>query len=218
MTLAAEVRGCDDSAVSDYGAHDAPGWHAIDGVFRAAYPAQEPRHWATPPAARALFGGPEALDGISAYEAAHPRPHWHWVTFGLAEFYQKARDDPEWSGYGYELVMRAAPQEVWPGDILRGLANWAHATSTLLGTAQYMDCGEPIVRDGPCVLTGWALIADPVLPGISTPNGRVDFLQVVGLRPEELTYWREHGAQAAVGALSAQFAGDLNTPVRPRLF
>src|SRR3712207_6048111 len=85
---------------------EAPGWEAIEAVFARLYPGQAPRHWGTVMAQRVQFGGPEALDGVSAYAADEPAPHWHWVTFGLTELYSKVGDDPDWSGWGFELTMR----------------------------------------------------------------------------------------------------------------
>ncbi|WP_341729673.1 suppressor of fused domain protein, partial [Brooklawnia sp.] len=61
------------------------GWDAIDSVFDAAYPGQEPQHWGT--LIRWSLGGPDPLDGVSAYRATQPVPHWHYVTFGYSDLY-----------------------------------------------------------------------------------------------------------------------------------
>ena len=85
---------------------EAPGWDAITAAMERLYPGQEkPPHLGTDFHARVVFGGPEVIDGFSAYAATEPVPHWHWVTYGLTELYAKESDDPEWSGYGFELTM-----------------------------------------------------------------------------------------------------------------
>ena len=68
----------------------------------------------------------------SRLTARQPTPHWHWVTYGLTALYDKPEnEDPDWSGWGFELTMRGPvyPREVeevqWPMTILRGLGNHA---------------------------------------------------------------------------------------------
>jgi len=193
---------------------EAPGWDAIDAAFEALYPGQKPEHWGTLLPERVIFGGPEVIDGISAYEATMPRPHWHWVTYGLTDLYHKEGDDPDWSGWGYELVMRAPRDELWPRDALRQIANWAHRTKTLLGAGEYMDVRGPLVAGVPCELAGWATAADRALPTLQTPHGRVEFLDVIGLHPEEIAFWVQRGAEATLERLARTFAGELNVLVR----
>lgn len=49
------------------GSDAAPGWDAIDSRLKEVYGSQEPRHWGT--LVTASLGGPDSLDGISAYES-----------------------------------------------------------------------------------------------------------------------------------------------------
>src|SRR5262245_58672455 len=83
----------------------APGWHAIDAACERLYPDQtEPLHVASaphPPIGEGL------IYGISAYRAKDPA-HWHFVTYGFSELYAKESDDPEVSGWGFELTFRLA--------------------------------------------------------------------------------------------------------------
>jgi hypothetical protein len=71
------------------------GWEAIIAKLTAAYGAQEPKHWGT--VVRYTDGGPDPLDGVSAYRADGPA-HWHFVTFGLSELYAKKSSDATVSG------------------------------------------------------------------------------------------------------------------------
>ena len=134
----------------------------------------------------------------------------HWVTSGLTELYPKESEILERSGWGYELTMRAPADADWPRELLRGLANWADASRTLLHAGEVGSNGGPLFSDRPCELTGWALIEDPALPPIDTPHGRVEFLQVVTLRPEEVERWRELRPE-----LERRSPVELNTLTRP---
>ena len=62
-----------------------PGWEAIDEAFAALYPGVEPAHLATALPARAMFGGPEHLDGISFFPS--PGGYQHLLTYGLSNLY-----------------------------------------------------------------------------------------------------------------------------------
>ena len=86
--------------------NDAPGWDAIDDALRTIYGDQEPRHFGT--IVPFSLGGKDPIYGISAYKVAAPRPYWHIVTYGFSELWQKEWEDPEVSGFGFELTMRVA--------------------------------------------------------------------------------------------------------------
>ena len=85
------------------------GWDAIEQAMSKLYGDQEPKHYGT--LIPYMLGGPDPLDGISAYKAEQPFPHWHIVTFGFSELYDKESDDAELSGYGFELTFRLARVE-----------------------------------------------------------------------------------------------------------
>jgi hypothetical protein len=111
------------------------GWHAIDVALAKCYPGANAAHFAAPlPLA---FGGSDPLNAVSAYdvmplesepsssstdkngvdtepsasedETAPSSHHWHFVTYGFSELFEKSSsNDPEVSGYGFELTMRLA--------------------------------------------------------------------------------------------------------------
>lgn len=194
---------------------EAPGWDAIEAAFLRLYPGQDdPSHWATVFSKRVALGGPEALDGVSAYEAREPAPHWPWLTFGLTELYEKVGEDPERSGWGYELTMRVPARDGEPGTwalhTLQNVANWAHRTERVLRAGQAFDTGKPIVGDEPCDLTGMAFAADSALPPLDTPHGRVELVELIALRPEEAAFAREHGVEELVRAAGRSYTGEFN--------
>lgn len=55
-----------------------PGWDAISARLTQLYPGQEPRHFGT--LISHMLGGPDPLDGISAWRRTDQVPHWHFVT------------------------------------------------------------------------------------------------------------------------------------------
>lgn len=67
---------------------DAPGWDAIDAELSRVYGSAQPEHYA--PDVPSRLGGEEPLDGISAYRGSHPGSHWHLVSYGMSELYEKA--------------------------------------------------------------------------------------------------------------------------------
>ncbi|HEX2086160.1 MAG TPA: suppressor of fused domain protein [Solirubrobacteraceae bacterium] len=194
---------------------EAPGWDAIDAALARLYPGQDdPAHWATLPGTRARLGGPEALDGVSAFAASEPAPHWHWVTYGMTELYAKESEDPEWSGWGYELTMRAprgdeAIPDTWPLMLLKGLANMASRDRRVFRAGDWFDAGSSITGR-PSALTGLAMLADPQLPPLDTPHGRVDFVEVIGLHAREVAYCATRGLDELLRDAGRSYTGEFN--------
>ena len=83
---------------NDFEEPEAIGWDAIDAALTPIYGKQEPRHYGT--ILPAMLGGDDPLQGISVYKNLSPKPHYHFVTYGFSELYEKESDDPEYSGYG----------------------------------------------------------------------------------------------------------------------
>lgn len=144
----------------------APGRDAIDAALGRLYPGAQARHVTF--AASAEPGS--ILHGCAAYPADG---HWHYVTYGLSELYDKSEDDdPEWSGWGFELTFRlergAGEQEApqWPFALLHRAATFVNHRGTLLDEGDSIDVDPVLV-----------FARDPLLGEIATPHGRVVFLQ-----------------------------------------
>jgi hypothetical protein len=120
-----------------------------------------------------------------------PVPHWHFVTYGLSELYAKESDDPEESGYGFELTFRLVcdPDEVdppvWAVNFLQNLARYVFDTGTGFHDGHWMSANGPIAAEAETLICSMAFVFDPELPAIDTPNGQVRFVQVVGLTADE---------------------------------
>jgi suppressor of fused-like protein len=161
-------------------------WDAIDAALNRIYPGVEPVHLAT--VLKYALGGPDPLDGVSIY----PRPdHWHLVSYGLSELYDKESDDPDVSGWGFELTIRVArtadPVEpVWAVNLMQNLARYVFSTGNVFGPGHHLDLNGPIRTDQPeTAIRAIAFAHDPELPPIDTPHGGLEFLQIVGLTLDE---------------------------------
>ena len=116
--------------------HDwAPGWDAIEEEFARLYPGQEPKHYATNMASRAMFGGDEYLDGCSIYE--NSEGFYHLVTFGMSELYtDEEAFGGEYSRWGYEMTIKLKENKaedcLWAIDMLSNLARYTYKTERFL--------------------------------------------------------------------------------------
>lgn len=174
-----------------------PGWEAIDRALAPLYAGQTPRHYGT------LFsyelGGRDPLRGISAYKRSDPVSHWHFITYGFSELFEKESGNAEVSGWGFELTMRVAAEPAaeepppWTLGFLQNLARYVFTSGNAFANGDYMNANGPIASDTDSRLRSMVFAHDPELPPIETPNGRVEFLQVVGVTDdEELAFkqWR----------------------------
>ena len=166
---------------------EASGWDAIDDAFDDLYGGVEPVHVGYIPG---LAGG-SGLQGCSAYRAAD---HWHYVTYGLTELWDKSADaDPEISGWGYEFTLRAPLLEgadtppQWPFTLLEQLAKTTNHGGSVYEVGHRVDLRRPITGEPGTELTALALARDPQIPDlVDSPNGAFAFLQVIGVTADEL--------------------------------
>jgi len=185
------------------------GWDAINAALRALYPRQEPRHYGT--LVSHTLGGDDPLDGISVYWSENPRPHWHYVTYGFSELYGKQSEDPQESGFGFELTFRLAADAgqdgggtppAWPLNLLQNVARYVFGSGNVFEAGHHLDANGPIALEADTQLRHLAFVADPQLPAIDTPNGRLDFLQMVGLTDDEMAAVRRWSTLGVLDALA----------------
>jgi hypothetical protein len=174
---------------------EAHGWDAITAAFETLYPGQtNPQHYGTLISWR--LGGNDPLDGVSAYDGGD---FWHFVTYGFSDLYEKETQDPEWSGFGFELTMKlkkTASVVLFDTDdaeirnvagILQSLARYVFDSGKCIAPYEYVYTGQTEGFDahGQSKLTGFATLPDAA-GTIETPNGKVEFVCVVGLTDREL--------------------------------
>lgn len=169
---------------------EARGWDAIDAVLQPIYGNREPYHVGT--VVPYALGGPDPIHGISAYKNAEPVPHWHFVTYGFSELWAKDSSDPEVSGFGFELTFRPTCKARdrkppnWALNFLQNLGRYVFETGHGFGVGHTMPLNGPIELGSSTHIHAVSFALDPLLPPIATPNGRVEFLQIVGLTMDEL--------------------------------
>ena len=192
---------------------DAPGWDAIEATVAEHLEIDgEPLHWVT-----GVLPGQDGVYGVSAYRLPGL---WFFVTFGLTELYEKESDDAAVSGWGFELTMRTPradhdPQPPqWPRTLLVRLGEYVFNRASPFGPGHRLDPGGPITGTPDTRLTAVAFTADPQLPSIKTPNGSLDFLQVVGITADELERMQESSTAEVLQELAVQSPDLVTHPAR----
>jgi len=192
------------------------GWDAIDKAIEELYGEQEPKHYGT--SIPYMLGGPDPLDGISVYAVNTPMPHWHFVTYGFSELYEKEMQDASKSGYGFELTFRLTRSEgetdppAWALNLLQNVGRYVFTSGNIFQPGDYMDANGPICLESDTLLTALSFIEDPDLPAISTPNGSVQFIQMVGITGRELEMiqtWNARGFLSACSNFMPKYVTDL---------
>lgn len=173
---------------------NASGWDAIVAEFERIYPGQtDPKHYGTLISWR--LGGPNPLDGTSIYDGGN---YWHFVTFGLSELYEKESENKEYSGYGMEFTFKLKKgcyNEENEEDELRcivgnldNIAKITYEEGELFLPNEYVYTGqtEGIDRFQKSKLTGFITVSDPSVNTLNTPNGKVEFVEFIGVTDSEL--------------------------------
>ena len=128
------------------------------------------------------LGGGDPLDGVEIWKSERGVPHWHYITYGFTELYEKESGDPDESGYGFELTFRLkrgleeAPP-VWPVSLLQNLARYVFSSGNTFGLGHHINCNGPIALETDTQLTALGFCMDPELGELDTPNGHFTFLQ-----------------------------------------
>lgn len=170
---------------------EAPGWDAIVATFEKIYPTQkDPLHYA--PMLSWRLGGEDPLDGISVYDGGD---YFHFVTFGFSELYEKESEDYEYSGYGFELTLKLKKSSLINKDdeigcicgILQSLAKISYEDGSVFQPYEYIYTGQKTGMDSRSKsnITGFVTTLDEA-GEISTPNGKVQFVQLIGVTDKEL--------------------------------
>lgn len=171
------------------GDDEAPGWAAIDRAVAPVYKATEPHaHFGT--VLPYSLGGHDPIHGISVYLREDP-PHFHFITYGFSDLFQKETQDPDVSGFGFELTLRLArrPDETnvpaWALELLQNLGRYVFGSGNRFAAGHRMRLPEPLARDVPTEITAVMFVAEPELGDILSQFGKATFLQVVGITEDE---------------------------------
>ena len=167
------------------------GWDAIDAAFDKMYPGQDnPIHFGTLIPWR--LGGPDPLQGVSAYDGGD---YFHLVTYGLSNLYEKEGSDPEYSGYGLEFTLKLRKEGFEDelqelkciAGIFNDLARLTFENGDQFFPDEYIYTGQELGfdRQQKSKLTGFITALDEA-GTIDTPNGKVDFVKLIGATDAEL--------------------------------
>lgn len=167
------------------------GWDAITQAMLALYPGQtDPIHYA--PVLSYRMGGNDPLDGISIYDGGS---YYHFVTYGFSELYEKESQHATYSGLGFELTLKLKKDGIRKRDkeyknicgILQTLARMSFEDGDIFSPEEYIYTGQTtgIDADGSSQITGFLTMED-ALSTMDTPNGKVQFVQLVGATDAEL--------------------------------
>lgn len=170
----------------------ADGWLNIENEFLRVYPGQtKPKHYGT--LVKWRLGGNDPLDGISIYDGGD---YWHFVTFGLSELYEKESENKELSGYGYEMTLKLKKYKFEDEEaeiknicgILQSIARITFNKGEIFLPDEFIYTGQQVGMDAKqkSNITGFITISDTSVNTIDTPNGRVEFLELIGMTDAEL--------------------------------
>lgn len=179
----------DDYDDDDDDDESAAGIDALDAVIEKLYGEQEGFSFGT--VVPSYLGGNDPIDLVRAFESESGGvPHWHYITYGFTELYDKESDDKEVSGFGFELTFRLKKNEIeppiWPVNLLQNIARYVFKTGNVFAPGHHMNANGPIQLDYDTDITALGFISDPELPEIDTENGSVEFVEMVGITADEM--------------------------------
>ncbi|MDX2086311.1 MAG: suppressor of fused domain protein [Kofleriaceae bacterium] len=153
---------------------------ALENSVRAAHPGAEI-------VLCAPVEGAEPLNGAVAVHVSAPSPHWLVVSQGFTELWDKESDDPDVSGFGFELSCRIPAVEAqldfgWVLHWMQGIRDYLATTETFIGSGHCMPLVAPATRDEICNVL---FVEDVGLAPTRSRNGNHGYLQMVGVNVAE---------------------------------
>lgn len=169
------------------------GWNAITNLCDEVYPGQKnPKHYGTLISWR--LGGNDPLQGISIYDGGD---YWHFITYGLTELYEKESEIKDVSGYGMEFTFKLKKDKYENEEneikcicgILQSIARITFTKGEIFDTYEYLYSGQKEGMDynRKSNITGLITIPDDKFHEIDTDNGKVHFVEFIGVTDSEIT-------------------------------
>lgn len=131
-----------------------------------------------------------------------------YLTYGISDLAEKRSTHPALSGLGYELTLRVPCSEPtppdWPIAFLNNLARHLRPKRYDVVDSEPLLFNEPLTQSVATSLTG-VMLADDVQfgYGMDTPNGHVQFRQVVGITQDEGMFQAGFGRPALQEKIAA---------------
>ena len=171
---------------------NASGWDAITNECERVYPNQKnPKYYGT--LINWMFGGNDPLEGISIYDGGD---YWHFVTYGLSELYEKETENKDISGYGMEFTFKLKKDNYKNEEaeikcicgILQSIARITFTKGEIFNVFENLYTGQTtgIDSEQKSNITGFITVPDDKFKEIDTPNGKVFFVEFIGVTDNEL--------------------------------
>lgn len=199
----------------------ATGWDAIHEECERVYPGRLRKHYGT--LLKWRLGGKDPLDGIDLYDGGD---YWHFVTYGMSELYEKESDDPEFSGFGMEFTFRLKKDDYEDENgellcicgILQSLARLTYTQGEFFSPWEYVYTGQTqgIDVQTKSNITGFITVPDSKFQTLNTPNGKVEFVEFIGVTDRELLAIQHE--ETTVRELSARLGSEVTDYHRDSLF
>ena len=168
------------------------GWDAITNLCDKMYPNQKnPKHYGT--LISWELGGNDPLKGISIYDGGD---YWHFITYVLSELYEKKSDVKDVSGYGMEFTFKLKKDNYENEEneikcicgILQSIARITFTKGEKFNSYEYLYTGqtEGIDYNRKSNITGFITVPDDKFHEINTQNGKVNFVEFIGVTDNEL--------------------------------
>jgi len=197
---------------------EVPGWAAIDRALAPIYKGADPHAHFGSALPHSLGGSRGPIQGISVYLRDEPVPHFHFVTYGFSDLMRKETDDPDISGFGFELTFRLArgsgedkvPE--WAVTMLENLGRYVFRTGDRFAAGHKLRPAPGTFHDS--ALVGIVFADDPELAEIHSQFGKARFVQVVGITDDEYKLIQEWSVGGLVELLKRRLAMLVTDPAR----
>ena len=177
------------------------GSEALDSILAKHFPHIEPH---------LVLMASSDPDGFEAVKVMKPPKDQFcfYITYGISDLGEKQGTHPALSGLGYELTMRVPPiadlsPPDWPIPLLNYLARHLRPLRYDVMDSEPVLFSTPLTAEPLTPLTG-VIFADDVQLGygMDTPNGFVQFRQVVGITQDEGMYQSAFGRSRLLEKIS----------------
>ncbi len=180
-----------------------PGADALDSVLAQHFPGL------APVVVMMVSADWDGFEGIKALRDPQAR-FWCYLTYGISDLAEKRGTHPALSGLGYELTTRVpcgpeATPPGWPLTLLNNLARHLRSKKYDVVDSEPLIFNQPLTPAEPTALNA-VMFADDVQfgYGMDTPNGYVQFRQVVGITGDEGVFQSGFGRPALLEKISAR--------------
>lgn len=197
------------------------GWDAITEECERRYKGQNPQHFGT--LIKWNFGGNDPLDGISIYDGGD---YFHFVTYGLSELYEKESENKDISGYGMEFTFKLKKDNYENEEdeikcicnILQSIARLTFTKGEIFKPYEFLYTGQTQGIDAKMKsnITGFITIPDTVFNPIDTPNGKLIFVEFIGVTNDELLAVKDKNID--VKSLYEKIGSDITSYNRKSVF